>query len=144
MLVKISYDRAKPKGLLRDTLAAAYEPKPMVTSPGVKPDSSLGDFDGAFAQAPVKIDVEYTTPSQIHAQMEPHATIAEWQTGPDGDAVVLYSANQMPNRGQPPLGSVLKLPPRRSASSHRISAAVSARSSRPCRRRRSRRWPPRW
>jgi xanthine dehydrogenase YagR molybdenum-binding subunit len=113
MLVKVRYDRAKPKGLLRDSLAEAYEPKPMVTSPGVKPDSSLGDFDGAFAQAPVKIDVEYTTPSQIHAQMEPHATIAEWQTGPDGDAVVLYSANQMPNRGQPPLGSVLKLPPER-------------------------------
>ena len=111
MLVKVSYDRAKPKGLLRDRLNAAYEPKPMVTSPGVKPDSSLGDFDGAFAQAPVKIDVEYTTPSQIHSQMEPHATIAEWQTGPDGDSVVLYSANQMPNRGQPPLGSVLKLPP---------------------------------
>ncbi len=111
MLVKISYDRAKPKGLLRDMLNAAYEPKPMVTSPGVKPDSSLGDFDGAFAQAPVKIDVEYTTPSQIHSQMEPHATVAEWQTGPDGDSVVLYSANQMPNRGQPPLGSVLKLPP---------------------------------
>lgn len=111
MLVKVSYDAAKPKGLLKPNLGAAYEPKPMGTSPGVKPDSSLGDFDGAFAKAPIQIDVEYTTPTQIHAQMEPHATIAEWQTGPDGDSVVLYSANQMPNRGQPPLGSVLKLPP---------------------------------
>lgn len=111
MLVKVSYEAAKPKGLLKPNLGAAYEPKPMGTSPGVQPDSSLGDFDGAFAKAPVQIDVEYTTPTQIHAQMEPHATIAEWQTGPDGDAVVLYSSNQMPNRGQPPLGSVLKLPP---------------------------------
>ncbi|MBE7201389.1 MAG: xanthine dehydrogenase family protein molybdopterin-binding subunit, partial [Parafilimonas terrae] len=76
-----------------------------------KPDSALGDFDGAFAQAPVQIDATYTTPSQIHAQMEPHATIAEWLTGPDGDSVVLYSANQMPNRGQPAIGSVLKLAP---------------------------------
>ncbi|MFC6790391.1 molybdopterin cofactor-binding domain-containing protein [Methylobacterium komagatae] len=111
MLVKVSYDKAKPKGLLRENLSAAYEPKPMPTSPGVKPDSALGDFDGAFAKSPVQIDVEYTTPTQIHAQMEPHATIAEWQSGPDGDAVVLYSANQMPNRNQPSLGSVLKIAP---------------------------------
>lgn len=111
MLVKVSYDVAKPKGTLRDGMGTAYEPKPMQTSPGVKADSSLGDFDGAFAQAPIQIDVEYTTPSQIHAQMEPHATIAAWETGPDGDSVVLYSANQMPNRGQLALGSVLKLPP---------------------------------
>ncbi|WP_449411137.1 molybdopterin cofactor-binding domain-containing protein [Methylobacterium komagatae] len=111
MLVTVSYDKAKPKGLLRENLSAAYEPKPMPTSPGVKPDSALGDFDGAFAKSPVQIDVEYTTPTQIHAQMEPHATIAEWQSGPDGDAVVLYSANQMPNRNQPSVGSVLKIAP---------------------------------
>ncbi|MCJ2013343.1 xanthine dehydrogenase family protein molybdopterin-binding subunit [Methylobacterium sp. J-076] len=111
LLVKVNYDRAKPKGLLKENRGAAYEPKPMTTSPTVKVDSALGDFDGAFAAAPVQIDVEYTTPTQIHAQMEPHATIAAWETGPDGDSVVLYSANQMPNRGQPALGSVLKLPP---------------------------------
>lgn len=103
MLVKVRYDAAKPKGLLKDSLAAAYEPKP-VNSP---PDSKLGDFDAAFAAAPVKLDVEYVTPNQIHAQMEPHATIASWE----GDGVVLYTANQMPNRGQKSLGSVLKLPP---------------------------------
>ncbi len=84
-------------------MAAAYEPKPM-NSP---PDSKLGDFDAAFAAAPVKLDVEYTTPPQIHAQMEPHATIASWE----GDGVVLYTSNQMPNRGQKALGSVLKLAP---------------------------------
>ena len=70
------------------------------------PDSALGDFDGAFSAAPVKLDVEYTTPTQIHAQMEPHATIASWE----GDKVVLYTANQMLNRGQKSLAAVLKLP----------------------------------
>jgi len=103
MLIKVSYKTAKPKALLKDNMAAAYEPKPM-NSP---PDSKLGDFDAAFAAAPVKLDVEYTTPPQIHAQMEPHATIASWE----GDGVVLYTANQMPNRGQKALGSVLKLAP---------------------------------
>ncbi len=34
MLVKISYDAAKPKGLLRGAMAEAYEPKPMPTARG--------------------------------------------------------------------------------------------------------------
>ncbi len=111
LLVRAEYARETPSGSLSSAKATSYEPKPMSTSPGVQPDTSLGDFEGAFVKAPIQIDVEYTTPSQIHAQMEPHATVAFWRTGPDGDAVVLYTANQMPNRGQLSLGSVLGLPP---------------------------------
>ena len=101
-LVKVAYDVRPPKASLRAALPQAVEPKKQQTDP----DSKLGDFDGAFAAAPVKLDVEYTTPTQIHAQMEPHATIASWE----GDKVVLYTANQMLNRGQKSLASVLKLP----------------------------------
>ncbi|MFK5596362.1 molybdopterin cofactor-binding domain-containing protein [Methylobacterium sp. HMF5984] len=101
-LVKVAYDVRAPKASLRAALPQAVEPKKQQTDP----DSKLGDFDGAFAAAPVKLDVEYTTPTQIHAQMEPHATIASWE----GDKVVLYTANQMLNRGQKSLASVLKLP----------------------------------
>ncbi|MCJ2007012.1 xanthine dehydrogenase family protein molybdopterin-binding subunit [Methylobacterium sp. J-092] len=101
-LVKVAYDVRAPKASLRAALRQAVEPKKQQTDP----DSKLGDFDGAFAAAPVKLDVEYTTPTQIHAQMEPHATIASWE----GDKVVLYTANQMLNRGQKSLASVLKLP----------------------------------
>ena len=101
-LVKVAYDVRTPKASLRAALPQAVEPKKLQTDP----DSKLGDFDGAFASAPVKLDVEYTTPTQIHAQMEPHATIASWE----GDKVVLYTANQMLNRGQKSLASVLKLP----------------------------------
>jgi len=110
-LVKPDYASETPAVSLRAGKDDAYEPRPMTTSPGVKPDSSLGDFEGAFAAAEVKLDLEYTTPSQIHAQMEPHATIASWQSDPrEGDGVVLYTANQMLNRGQQSLASVLKLP----------------------------------
>jgi len=101
-LVKVAYDVRPPKASLRAALPQAVEPKKQQTDP----DSKLGDFDSAFAAAPVKLDVEYTTPTQIHAQMEPHATIASWE----GDKVVLYTANQMLNRGQKSLASVLKLP----------------------------------
>ncbi|GJE60857.1 xanthine dehydrogenase family protein molybdopterin-binding subunit [Methylobacterium trifolii] len=102
-LVTLTYDVAKPKASLRAAMPETYKPKPAQTDP----DSALGDFEGAFSAAAVKLDVEYTTPAQIHAQMEPHATIASWE----GDRVVLFTANQMLNRGQKSLASVLGLPP---------------------------------
>ena len=43
------------------------------------PDTAVGDFAGAFAAAPVKLDATYTTPDQAHAMMEPHASIAAWK-----------------------------------------------------------------
>ncbi|WP_375464759.1 molybdopterin cofactor-binding domain-containing protein [uncultured Methylobacterium sp.] len=101
-LVAITYDRSKPRASLREAMPETYKPKAAAT----EPDSALGDFAGAFVAAPVKLDVEYTTPVQIHAQMEPHATIAAWED----DRVVLYTANQMLNRGQKSLAQVLKLP----------------------------------
>jgi len=54
-------------------------------------DSARGDFDSAFAAAPVKIDATYTTPDESHAMMEPHASIAAWQ----GDALTVWTSNQM-------------------------------------------------
>lgn len=52
---------------------------------------TLGDFDAAFAAAPVQVDGHYTTPDESHAMMEPHATIAAW----DGDRLTLWTSNQM-------------------------------------------------
>ena len=58
----------------------------------IKGHYDQGDFDKAFENAAVKIDVTYTTPSQISAAMEPHASIAVWEDG----ALTLYGAYQMP------------------------------------------------
>ncbi len=55
------------------------------------PDTSLGDFAGAFAAAPVKLDAQYATPDHAHAMMEPHASIAAW----DGDRLTVWTSNQM-------------------------------------------------
>ncbi len=71
-----------------------------------KPDSATGDAEAAFAAAPVKLDVTYTTPAQTHAMMEPHATLAYWRRA----NLILFTANQMPNRGQDILASVLAIP----------------------------------
>ncbi len=50
---------------------------PQVAASAAQPDSAVGDFAGAFAAAPVQLDVTYTTPLQSHAMMEPHATLAD-------------------------------------------------------------------
>ncbi|AWN52434.1 xanthine dehydrogenase family protein molybdopterin-binding subunit [Methylobacterium sp. 17Sr1-1] len=102
MAVRVTYDQEKGSYVLADALGEARKPEKAKTPP----DTSLGDFEGGFASAPVKIDVRYTTPVQSHAMMEPHATIAAWE----GDKVTLITANQMPNRGQDALASVFKLP----------------------------------
>ncbi|SFS01732.1 xanthine dehydrogenase family protein molybdopterin-binding subunit [Sphingomonas jatrophae] len=58
------------------------EEAPKAKTPGYpffnKANMNTGDFDGAFATAPVQVDATYTTPSQIHAAMEPHAATASW------------------------------------------------------------------
>ena len=54
-------------------------------------DSRVGNFDSAFAAAPVQLDATYTTPDQSHAMMEPHASIAAWE----GDRLSLWTSNQM-------------------------------------------------
>ena len=63
-----------------------------VRDTGVMPpraDTSVGDFAGAFAQAPVQLDATYTTLDQTHAMMEPFASIAVWR----GDEVVVWLSN---------------------------------------------------
>ncbi len=67
---------------------------------------TLGDFEKAFAAAPVKIDQQYTTPYQSHSMMEPHATIAAWQ----GDTLLVWTSNQMINWARTDLPEVLSLP----------------------------------
>jgi xanthine dehydrogenase YagR molybdenum-binding subunit len=54
-------------------------------------DSAIGDFDNAFAIAPVKMDAIYTTPYQHQAPMEPHATMAVW----NGPKLTVHTAAQL-------------------------------------------------
>ncbi|WP_439594337.1 aldehyde oxidoreductase molybdenum-binding subunit PaoC [Falsiroseomonas sp.] len=69
------------------------------------PDSKVGDFDTAFAQAPVQLDATYTTPDQSHAMMEPHASLAAW----DGDRLEVWTSNQMVAWAHEDLAKTLRL-----------------------------------
>ena len=102
-LVKPSYAMEPGSHDLEASRATASVPKPRN---GSSPDTNKGDVEAAFAIAPVKIDVTYTTPPQAHAMMEPHATIAEWI----GDRLTLYTANQMLPRGVDTVSATLLLP----------------------------------
>src|ERR1700726_3745018 len=102
-LVDVKYERSGGKYALRNNLTQARAPQ-QKDAPAA--DSSVGDFAGAFASAPVQIDVTYTTPLQSHAMMEPHATLAMWE----GDKLILHTANQMLNQGREAVATTLKIP----------------------------------
>src|SRR6478735_11382933 len=91
-LVQVDY---APEAGAFDLAAAAQTaaPVPADSGEGSGGDGKerVGDFEGAFAQAPVTLDATYTTADESHAMMEPHATTAAW----DGDRVTLWTANQM-------------------------------------------------
>jgi xanthine dehydrogenase YagR molybdenum-binding subunit len=66
-----------------------------------------GDFEKAFAAAPIQIDSTYTTPDQSHCMMEPHASMAAW----DGGRLTVWTSNQMIARGRQDLAQTLGLDP---------------------------------
>ncbi|MDB5858453.1 MAG: aldehyde oxidase and xanthine dehydrogenase molybdopterin binding [Ramlibacter sp.] len=88
-LVRVQYTRAAGKFDLAAQKGSAAIPKG--SEVGGSSQSKVGDFDHAFAEAPVQFDGTYTTPDQSDAMMEPHASIAAWQ----GDKLTLWTSNQM-------------------------------------------------
>ncbi len=99
MAVRVRYAPEDARLDMEARIGTAVTPKEQ------KPDSRIGDFDGAFAAAPVKLDVTYTTPDQVHAMMEPHATIATWKT----DGLTLYTSNQIVFAGAAVVANTLNL-----------------------------------
>jgi xanthine dehydrogenase YagR molybdenum-binding subunit len=101
-LVKPSYAAEPGMHDLAEAQRNAVRPN---TSNGNPPDSSKGDVEAAFAAAPVKVDVTYSTPAQTHAMMEPHATLAAWAN----DRLTLYTSNQMLPSGIDAIAGTLQI-----------------------------------
>lgn len=98
-LVRVKYAPAKGAYDLAKAKDSAVMPKK-------DKDSKTGDFAGAFATAPVRLDANYSTPDQSHAMMEPHASIASW----DGDKLTLWTSNQMIDWGRGDVAKTLGIP----------------------------------
>jgi xanthine dehydrogenase YagR molybdenum-binding subunit len=100
-LVHVKYVKEQGAFDLEKAKASAKKP-----DPSEKPDTKKGDFAGAFAAAPVRLDATYTTPDQSHAMMEPHASIAAW----DGDKLTIWTANQMIDWSRGDMAKTLGIP----------------------------------
>ncbi|TAJ27513.1 aldehyde oxidoreductase molybdenum-binding subunit PaoC [Bosea sp. (in: a-proteobacteria)] len=87
-LIRVDY--AEEPGTFDLEAARSKASEPEGNDPSLK-DSRIGDFPGAFASAPVKLDETYTTPDESHAMMEPHATVAAWE----GEKLTVWTSNQM-------------------------------------------------
>ena len=106
-LIEVSY----ATGPGRFDLADALKTAPLVggssdEGSSAPPVDRVGEFEQAFAAAPVQLDALYTTPDQSHMMMEPFASIAAW----DGDALTLWTSNQMIDWGRGDLAKTLGMP----------------------------------
>jgi xanthine dehydrogenase YagR molybdenum-binding subunit len=103
-LVRVRYERAPGRFDLEKEKGGAQLAKP--TPFAGPPESRIGDFPRAYAAAPVRLDVTYTTPDQTHAMMEPHATTAAWK----GDQLTVWTSNQMVAWGVADIAKTLGIP----------------------------------
>ena len=106
-LIRIDYHREPGRFDLRRQVGRA-PPKGASSGEGSssQPVDRIGDFETAFASAPVKIDARYSTPDQSHSMMEPHATLAVW----NGDKLTVWTSNQMIAWAVKDLAETLKMP----------------------------------
>lgn len=100
-LIRVDY--APEKGRFDLEAACCFDSKPKKDA---IPDTSVGDFAGAFAAAPVQLDARYTTPDQSHCMMEPHASMAAWS----GDEVTVWTSNQMVAWAREDMATTLGMP----------------------------------
>ena len=101
-LIEVEYDIQPGHYVLEDELDSA---QPSEDSE----DSVVGDFDRAFADAPVKVDLRYTTPDQSQSPMEPQATLAEWDA--ESETLTLHTAHQVVHWVQTGIARTLQLRP---------------------------------
>ncbi|MGY8904292.1 MAG: molybdopterin cofactor-binding domain-containing protein [Burkholderiales bacterium] len=103
-LVKTNYEVQNGEYELAAYLNKAEKPE---DQPDQKTDSLVGNFATGFAQAAVQIDATYTTPCHIHAQMEPHASLAYWKDG----HLTIHCAAQLLESAQNAVANTLLIAP---------------------------------
>ncbi|MEV5612769.1 xanthine dehydrogenase family protein molybdopterin-binding subunit [Streptomyces sp. NPDC052225] len=76
--LRVTYAEEPHDVTLRADHPGAYVPK---DDDGARDEHVRGDPEGAFAKAPVRVDVAYRVPPLHNHPMEPHAATARWRDG---------------------------------------------------------------
>jgi xanthine dehydrogenase YagR molybdenum-binding subunit len=107
--VRVTYSKDKPN--VDVELKADDEPDVLPSTFGMnnRVESQRGDAGAVFANAPVKLDQTYVTPTETHNPIELHATTAVW----DGSTLTLYEASQAVFNLQGILAQMFGLPQER-------------------------------
>ncbi len=87
-LLKISYAAEKPRIDLKSELPQGYKPEKLF---GEEAQINTGKTAAVLAAAAHKIEQTYTTATENHHPMEPHASIAVWEAA---DKLTIYDATQ--------------------------------------------------
>ncbi|SMC69619.1 xanthine dehydrogenase family protein molybdopterin-binding subunit [Kibdelosporangium aridum] len=103
-LVQARYEEERPKALLSEHMAAAYLPPP---SRNGENEFIRGDVQAGLAQADVRIEQEYTSPTHHHNPIEPSSTVAQWS----GDKLTLFETAQGISFSRLTVANGLKIPP---------------------------------
>ncbi|MEU8626527.1 xanthine dehydrogenase family protein molybdopterin-binding subunit [Streptomyces sp. NPDC048669] len=104
--LRITYETAPHDVLLTEDHPGLYTPQ--TANGGYPAVRERGDFDRAFAAAPVRIDATYTLGALHNHPMEPHASTAHWS--PDGHLTV-YDSGQGATKVRDSLATVFGLRP---------------------------------
>ncbi len=103
--VVVHYDTDDGRFDFEGLLDSAHEPPDAGIFPKIEP---RGDLEESLRSAVHVVDAVWTTPSQAHAAMEPHASIAEWS----GERVTIYGSYQIPSTDRGQLASTLGIDPK--------------------------------
>ncbi len=110
-LVAVRYEEQPHDVELRANRGGLYRPENLLSL--FETDTESGDVEAALAAAPVALDHTYTTPTEHHNPLEPHATVAVWGGDGDGASVTLYDANQGAYLIRDSVAQAFSLPPER-------------------------------
>jgi xanthine dehydrogenase YagR molybdenum-binding subunit len=97
-LVRVTYAPEIPKAVIDDALSEVYLP----------PDQELivGDPAAGLAEADVTVKQNYSSPPHHHNQIEPHASVAQW----DGNRLTVHETSQGVVNAQRTFATALGIP----------------------------------
>lgn len=87
-VVEVSYEEGSHDAAFSPDRDDLYTPDQL--NAGFPTDTEEGDVDEAFSSAAVTLDETYTTPLEHNNPMEPHTTVAVWESGD----LTLYESTQ--------------------------------------------------